>query len=147
MAKNYIFKIPSIKTQRTYTKHRNANGELVSETVVEPLRNLDKTIYVTLFQLAASTKKTIPEVLLAQDCVEQIKNLSDKENIIKFTDADIKLLSDGYELTSGLDAMGLPRRPSAWMDERRELFEQIKTPLAEDKWLESQEKELGKKKR
>ena len=141
MAKMYVFKVPDIKRVRKYETKSIENGTLITKTKTEPLRELDKAIYTSLFELASSTKKTIAEALLCEDCIDQIKNLSDSDTILKFTESDIEFLNEGFELTNGVDDYGRPRRPRAWLAERRELFEQINKPVSEGEW----EKENSKK--
>jgi len=114
MAKMYII---------TFSK----NKELIEfpDNIKKRERELELIILENLFLIAMNRQKTLDKAFECRDCLEQIRNITDKEEIIKLTKSDIDYLKEAFETTAD-------NRPTIWLDKCYNLFKQIKEPT-EDK--------------
>lgn len=141
MAKNYIIKLSPITATR---KVAESICETCGKTIIEKdesLRTLEKDILTQLFNLASTKKTAIGDAMKCYDCIQQIDKVPDKQEILKFTDEDLKFLTDGFEMTSGTFPNGFVKRPQSWMKECYNLFLQIDKPVPEEDKPEGTEKE------
>lgn len=138
MAKNYIIKLsPITKTRKIAESLCETCGKAVIEKD-EPLRNLEKTILTQLFNLSSTEKAVISETRLRYDCIQQIENVADDQNILKFTEKDLEYLVEGFKQTAGFYPNGFVKRPQSWMKECYDLFLQIDKPVPEEENKETE---------
>ena len=133
MAKLYPIKFDTSKETKSVVMSFDKDG--IAEKEDKTAKDLEKLTLQNLFRFARGQTKTVDEGCLITDCLEQLKNLTDKEGCIKFTEGDIKFLKTGFSVAG-------PDLINSWFDNCPNLMRQIKDPKTE----EELEKEVEKKK-
>jgi len=141
MGKQYVIKLSPITVTRNVIVDLCPTCNRPREEKIEPLREMELEILTHLFNLASTTKKDIKSAMLCYDCISQLDNVADTDEKIEFTDEDLKLLDEGFELTSGTNHLGMIKRPFAWMEKCHGLFSQIKNPKTQEE-LDAEKKAL-----
>ena len=127
MAKQFIIKLSPIDKMYTLEMSTCPTCGHAQKKEEKTLRSLEKDILTQLFDYA-SAKKTIKAGMCCYDCIDQINNLPDKDTDLEFTEEDLKFIDEGFEVTTGVNHLGMLKRPSLWMKNCRELFKQLKDP-------------------
>lgn len=90
------------------------------------IRELELIVLHNMLRYARRNSKNIDQGFLITDCMDQIDNITDKEEFIRFTAEDIGFLKTGFTAASGTNEINL------WFDNCLDLMKQIKNP-EEDK--------------
>lgn len=108
----------------TLYRVRLTNADVLSEFVKdengaekETVRKIELGALESLFHVASSAAKTIKNLNLAMDMVEQVKALSDDKDSILLSNEDLTLLNEAIEATA-------KSRPRGWYA-ARQMFKSI----------------------
>jgi hypothetical protein len=126
MAKYFIIKLTSKSKVKTFASWINEDGTQ-DKNVEKKIRDVELLALEFMFKAARQNAKNMDQAFLVTDCVDQIKNITDKESTIRFTQEDIQFLKSGFEAAHGSTIINF------WFENIIDLLKQIRNPEEEGK--------------